>query len=159
MTSGPDVVQSTDFNKLACGALLENRNALLAAFVALTNLDVLEFSDTHWHDIGSYRFIGGTWLSVDEPLPRHRRSPRRFIQRRYIYDISSTFNFILSLIADAGLAPRCIAVHPLLEGDLKTGLSNASGLVHMRPALQCVEELELYFIDGWQDSHDSAEAA
>jgi hypothetical protein len=70
-----------------------------------------------------------------------------------------TFNFTLSLAAQAGLSLKHIAIYPLVDTKIMTGLTNAVGLVAWKSALLRVETLELAFVNDRRDGVRSADEA
>lgn len=129
--------------QLVSAALISHEEALLAALLATKNVKILEFTDCHWNLSAS---AGNNWNNLDLPAPRPRSRSSRTGLVGFVCDISSTFNFVMSLVARAGLAPKRISMHPLDDTKLMTGLTSAIGLVTSKQALLQLKSLQLVFV-------------
>lgn len=125
--------------KMVPAALLRHEDSLLKALTACENVDELRFAD-HIH---------GDWL--DHMPPSH---PIRV--GSMFYDISSIFDFFMSLVVRAG-------IHIKRMGTLgigpSAGLTNAQGMVTGKRALGNIEELDLGFLTSRRHSFKAIEKA
>jgi hypothetical protein len=154
-TNHSELALSSDSDRLIPAALNRHKAALLAAFIAAENIIALEFTDYHWFSLNGYE---NRWETADDFPPRPKES-RLNLQNDFVCNISSTFNFTLSLAAQARLTLEYISIHPLVGTATMTGLTNAIGLVTWKSALLRVETLELAFVDDWRDGINIAEEA
>lgn len=145
LSDGRELLRSSGTDHLIPMALLSHKEALLAALLATKNVTELEFTDYHWLMSTS---DGNEWEHPDLPAPRPRI---RIGLTDFICDISSTFNFVMSLIARAGLAPKWVSIHSLDDTRLVTGLTTAIGLVTWKQTLLQLESLELVFVGDSRD--------
>jgi len=150
--------RSSEMDQIVPAALVGHKEAFLAAFVAAENVTELDFTD---HDVFSSTTAGYEALRPGHFIPR--REPKQAIDygdlMDFFCDISSTFEFVMSLVARAGLTPKYIYIHPLDDALMMTGLTSAIGLVTWKQALLQVESLKLAFIDKWRTERSTAEAA
>lgn len=141
-------------------ALISHKEALLEAFLATKNLEDLRFMDYH---LLESTIDGNKWkFSADLPAPRRmqtRATATTLYSYNHVCDITSTFNFIMSLVARAGLAPKRISIPYLGIRNIATGLPSAVGLVACKEILLQLESLQLVFADELRDKSSSAEAA
>jgi hypothetical protein len=148
----------SEMDQIVPAALVGHKEAFLAAFVAAENVTELDFTD---HDEFPSTTAGYEGLRPGHFIPR--REPKQVIEHGdmmdFFCDISSTFDFVMSLVARAGLTPRYIYIHPLDDAHMMTGLTSAIGLVAWKQALLQVESLKLAFIDKWRTERSTAEAA
>lgn len=149
-SSGPDRIVPTTF--------IGHKEALVAAFLATVNVTELEFTDYHRPSLAT---DGSVWEHPDHPPPRRmqRRAAAVNDPGEFVCDISSTFNFVISLVARAGLTPKFVTMHSLVAEKLVTGLSSAIGLATWKQALLQLEPLDLVFVDDFRDESDLGEAA
>lgn len=77
----------------------------------------------------------------------------------HICDVTSTFNLLLSLMAETGTFSGSITVHPLYVLGCETGLTNAFGLVQWKKGLAKVKSFDLAFLDDWRGDIYSTEEA
>jgi hypothetical protein len=161
-TSRSDLAISSDIDRLVPAALTRHKAALLAAFIAAESIDALDFTDYHYflpQGLQGPQDHENQRVTCDDFPPRRRSSPVGILQNDYACDISSTFNFTLSLAAQAGLSLKHIAIYPLVDTKIMTGLTNAVGLVAWKSALLRVETLELAFVNDRRDGVRSADEA
>lgn len=156
---GADIFSDEQFStqvdildELLPSSLSRHRDALLAALRACRKDLGLEISDYHFLE-------ADTPLTAPKSQPRNVRLVNDFNEGKHVCDVTSTFTFILSLMAEAGMTPSCISVNPLNELKMQTGLTNAVALVRWKQALVQVKTLELVFIDDWRNDVHSAEEA
>lgn len=137
--SAGDQGLSEELRSLTPPALLRHQNGLIEVLRACKNVWGIHFQE---NDRG--------------PVPHHKPRSTPNEPEVYYYDISSTFDFIMSLIVRAGIYPTYIG---MIHGKLVAGLTNAKGLVTGKDALRRVEMLQLAFINDWRDDVQSAEEA
>lgn len=154
----PDITSSSELDQLVPAALVSRMEALLAVFTAAENITQLELADYHYLASPTDDVVRAR---PDLPRPRQGRAFFNLAEPNdFVCDISSTFNFIMSLVARAGLTPKYISVHPMKgKTSTTTGSTNAAGLVNSKQALFRVETLILAFIDEWWDDPSTSEAA
>lgn len=132
-------------------ALPRNKDALLTAFRACKNIKEVEFCDYHVFDKEDA-------TPTQHPKPRLAVFPGpRHKSRQYACDITSSFDFILSLMSQADLTPRWISIHPLSYMRMSTGLIDAASLLEHKHVLRKVESLELRFIHDWRNDEAASE--
>ena len=155
--NGHELLWPNGADRLVPTALVSHEEALLAAFLATKNVTELILTDHYWSN-----------STTEGNEPEHRDLPaRRPISRQaerrtlydFVCDITSTFNLIMSLVAQAGLAPTRITTSSLPGANLVTGLSSAIGLVTYKQALLQLEGLDLVFVDESRDELGTVEAA
>ena len=155
--NGHELLWPNGADRLVPTALVSHEEALLAAFLATKNVTELILTDHYWSN-----------STTEGNEPEHRDLPaRRPISRQaerrtlydFVCDITSTFNLIMSLVAQAGLAPTRITTSSLPGANLVTGLSSAIGLVTYKQALLQLEGLDLVFVDELRDELGTVEAA
>ena len=128
-------------DQLVPAALISHKEALLTALLATENVMMLEFADCHWNLSAS---DDTEREDLDLPAPRPRSGNGLL---GFVCDISSTFKFIMSLIARAGLAPKWISIGSLHDLKSVTGLTTAIGLVTYKQALLQLKSLQLVFVN------------
>lgn len=153
---GRDSKPADVLDELLPTPLRHHRDALIKALRACENVTELEFCDNQMFD-------DDFEASRERPKPAALRPVRfsrwTFGRDKHISDITSTFNFILSLMAEADLYPRWISIHPLSEYHMQTDITNAVGLVKWKKVLTKVESIELTFLADWRDDVHSHEEA
>lgn len=114
-------------------ALLRNRDALLTALRACANNLEIELCDYN---------SSGPVVPGDQS-PRPARSQQTLVREKHICDVTSTFKFLPSLMAETGTFPSYITVHPNSETRRETSVTNAVALVQWKNVLTKVKSLEL----------------
>jgi hypothetical protein len=156
---GRELLWPSGIEQLIPMALISHKEALLEAFLATKNLEELRFVGYH---LLESTFDGKKWKCPDLPAPRRmqtRATATALHSYNYVCDITSTFNFIMSLVARAGLAPKRICIPYTGVTNIATGLSSAVGLVACKETLLQFESLQLVFANELRDKSSSAEAA
>jgi len=135
-------------------ALIAHKKALLAALLATKNVTELEFTD--YHRLSKSTADGDERECPDLPAPRRRQKSTLFTTtdlKEFICDISSSFEFIMSLVARAGLSPKSMSIHSLGDTKVVTGISSAIALVTYKQTLLQLDALELVFVDDLWDQY------
>lgn len=128
-----------ELRSMKSNALLRHEESLLEALRLCEQFNELRCYEVYYGDMSN-----------------HRALPSVSAQKAYPFDMSSTLDFVMSLMVRAGI----YLTHVSLVGiKYRGGLTNAAGLVTGKEALRRVEKLELAFIDDFRNDADTTEEA
>jgi hypothetical protein len=131
---------------LAPPAYARNRNALLCALRACSNIDELVFQDTS-RDL-DVKETCGTQVAT---------SPARSGATRKRFDMTSSFNYVLSLAEEAGLRPPMLSAATHIIGPNETGqnhpfcgLTDCTSIAKAKGICHGLEDLSIRLVQDWE---------